>query len=98
MESITKPTVDVIKSKVVVLESHNVKVFTKSLSHKKHVNGNEKCECVSPFSIIIVHCSETVSEIYWKYVVKRISQGSGECFVGCTHIWSVYIKENNPKS
>lgn len=69
MESNTKPMVDVIITKAVVLYSHKVKVFTKSLSRKKHLNGNEKRACISLLSIRIVHCSETVSKMYWKYVL-----------------------------
>jgi len=41
MESKTKLMGDVIKTKVVDSDYHKVKVFYKSLSHKKHLYGNE---------------------------------------------------------
>lgn len=66
MESITKRMGDVIKTKAVVLDSNKVKVFTKSLSHKKHLYIRKLEACGFPFSIHVAHCSDTISEIYWK--------------------------------
>lgn len=42
MESIPIVMVGTIKTKMVVLDFHEVEVFIKSLSYKKHLHGNEK--------------------------------------------------------